>query len=267
MNQYRLYKGAWIFMEESKEKLLSEKESEDLLRKGGLMIRNTYDFDTKEETSFWFIIKDELEDISELPFSARRNVRRALRFYNIRKIDIKEFSEKAYPVIISAQKSYKIKTHHTTQKEFYSEIEQYITDNNKEFWSVERKDSGATVAMAINTVKCESCEYDTMRCNPEALRDRSYPYYGLIYEMNRHYLGERKFKYVSDGSRSITEHSNIQPFLEYNFKFRKAYCKLRVYYKWWFGVVINVLFPFRNVIPFRNVRAILKMEEYSRSFK
>ena len=58
MNQYRLYKGAWIFLEESKENLLSEKESKDLLRNGGLMIRNTYDFDTKEETSFWFIIKD-----------------------------------------------------------------------------------------------------------------------------------------------------------------------------------------------------------------
>ena len=64
-HQYRLYKGAWIFLEESKEKSLSEKESKDLLRKGGLIIRNTYDFDTKEETSFWFVIKDSLENIRE----------------------------------------------------------------------------------------------------------------------------------------------------------------------------------------------------------
>ena len=31
--------------------------------------------------------------------------------------------------------------------------------------------------------------------------------------MNRYYLEELKLKYVNDGARSITEHSNIQPFL------------------------------------------------------
>ena len=267
MNQYRLYKDAWIFLEESEEKLLSEKESENLLRNGGLMIRNIYDFDIKEETSFWFIIKDELEGIAELPFSARRNIRRSLRIYNIKKINIEEFSEKAYPIIISAQKSYKIKTHHTSKKEFHSEIERFIKDGNKEFWLVERKIDGEVVAIAINTIKSSSCEYDTMRCVPEALRDRTYPYYGLIYEMNRHYLGERKFKYVSDGSRSITEHSNIQEFLMHNFKFRKAYCRLKVFYKKWFGVVIKVLFPFKNIVPSRKIKAVLRMEEYSRDFK
>ena len=51
INQYRYYKGAWIFLEESKETLLSKKESDQLLKKGGLMVRNIYDFDCKEETS------------------------------------------------------------------------------------------------------------------------------------------------------------------------------------------------------------------------
>ena len=102
---WRLYKSTWIFLEESEEKKLSPEDAKALLKKQGLMIRNTYDFDTKEETSFWFIVKDNLEDISELPFSARRNIRRALRFYNIKKININEFSEKALPIINSAQKN------------------------------------------------------------------------------------------------------------------------------------------------------------------
>ena len=266
MNQYRFYKNTWIFLEESKEKRLSTEEAHALLKKRGMMIRNTYDFDTKEETSFWFIVKDNLEDISQLPFSARRNIRRALRFYNIKKININEFSEKALPIINSAQKSYKVKSKVTSKKEFEAEVEQYKEDNNKEFWIVERKSDNEAVAIAVNTIKKDSCEYDTMRCNAEALRDRSYPYYGLIYEMNRHYLGERKFKYVNDGSRTLTEHSSIQDFLIHNFKFRKAYCKVKIYYKWWFSVVIKVLFPFRNIIPIRNIRGILKMEEYSREF-
>ena len=263
---WRLYKSTWIFLEESEEKKLSPEDAKTLLKKQGLMIRNTYDFDTKEETSFWFIVKDNLEDISELPFSARRNIRRALRFYNIKKININEFSEKALPIINSAQKSYKVKSKVTSKKEFEAEVEQYKKDNNKEFWIVERKSDNEAVAIAVNTIKKDSCEYDTMRCKSEALHDRSYPYYGLIYEMNRHYLGERMLKYVNDGSRTLTEHSLIQDFLIHNFKFRKAYCKLKIYYKWWLNVVIKVLFPFKNIIPIRNIRGILKMEEYSREF-
>ena len=263
---WRLYKSTWIFLEESEEKRLSAEEANALLKKRGLMIRNTYDFDTKEETSFWFIVKDYLEDISELPFSARRNIRRALRFYNIKKIDLNEFSEKALPIINSAQKSYKVKSKVTSKKEFEAEVEQYKEDNNKEFWIVERKIDNEAVAIAVNTIKKDSCEYDTMRCKSEALHDRSYPYYGLIYEMNRHYLGEKMLKYVNDGSRTVTEHSLIQDFLIHNFKFRKAYCKLKIYYKWWLNVVIKVLFPFKNIIPIRNIRGILKMEEYSRHF-
>ena len=266
MSQYRLYKNTWIFLEESEEKRLSTEEANALLKKRGLMVRNTYDFDTKAETSFWFIIKDNLEDISELSFSTRRNIRRALRFYNIKKINVNEFSEKALPIINSAQKSYKVKSKVTSKKEFEAEVEQYKKDDNKEFWIVERKSDNEAVAIAVNTIKKDSCEYDTMRCKSEALHDRSYPYYGLIYEMNRHYLGERMLKYVNDGSRTLTEHSLIQDFLIHNFKFRKAYCKLKIYYKWWLNVVIKVLFPFKNIIPIRNIRGILKMEEYSRHF-
>ena len=79
--------------------------------------------------------------------------------------------------------------------------------------------------------------------------------------MNEHYLGELKLKYVSDGTRSITEHSNIQPFLEHNFKFRKAYCKLKVKYKWWFGIIVRALLPFQKQIRNINAKAILRMHK------
>ena len=265
IKQYRYYKGAWIYLDESKEKLLSKKESMELLKKGGLFVRNIYNFDCEEETAFWFIIKDKIEDISELPFSARRNIRRALKFYNIKKISLKEFSDIAFPIITSAQKSYKIKCHVTNKNEFDDMIKKYETESDKEFWLVERKDNGEAVAISINRIKSDSCEYDDMKCKPETLKNRTYPYYGLIYIMNKHYLEEKKFRYVSDGSRSISEHSNIQEFLMHNFGFRKAYCKINIFYKRWLNVVIKVLFPFRNIIPFRNIRAILRMEEYSRN--
>ena len=267
MNQYRLYKGAWIFLEESEEKLLSKEESKNLLRNGGLMIRNTYDFDIKEETSFWFIIKDKLEDISELPSSTRKKIRRSLNTYNFRMCTIEELKNVAYGIIRSAEKSYKVRCRPTSADDFKTLTNEYKSQNNREYWCIENKSDGSIVGFSVNAIKSDSCEYDNAKCLVESLHNSTYPYYGLFFEMNRHYLGERKFRYVSDGSRSITEHSNIQEFLMYNFRFRKAYCKLKVFYKNWFGVVVKVLFPFRNVIPFRNVRAVLKMEEYSRSFK
>ena len=264
INQYRYYKGAWIFLEENKETLLSKKESKELLKKGGFFVRNIYNFDCEEETSFWFVIKDKIEDISELPFSARRNIRRALRFYNIKKISLKEFSEIAFPIITSAQHSYKIKCHVINRNEFDEMIRNYEKESDKEFWVVERKDNGEAVAISINRIKSDSCEYDDLKCKPEALNDRTYPYYGLIFTMNKHYLEEKKMKYVNDGSRSISGHSNIQEFLMHNFGFRKAYCKLHIFYKWWFFVVIKALFPFRKCITFRNLRSVLRLEEHSK---
>ena len=264
MNQYRFYKKSWIFLEESKETLLSKEESRTLLKKGGYFIRNTYDFDTEKKTSFWFIIKDKLEDISELPFSARRNIRRSQRFYNFKKSDREFVRNNCYNIFLSRQITYRVKNHIVTMEEFELLIDEYEHENVIDYWVVEDKDTNEIIGFSINRVKSNSCDYDLMCCSPDSMRNRTYPYYGLIYSMNKYYLGEKKLKYVSDGSRTITEHSNIQDFLMHNFKFRKAYCKLKVHYKWWVGVVVKLLFPFRNVIPFRNVKAILKMEEYSR---
>lgn len=267
LQSWRLYKGAWIFLEESEGELLTKENSKALLSKGGLMIRNTYDFDIKEETSFWYIIKDSIEDISALPSSTRKKIRRALKIYSFRRITLDELKVVGYDVVVSAEKSYKEKSGHTTQKDFEVLIEEYARQNNKECWCVENKITGEIVGFSVNTLKKDSCEYDNAKCKTEALHDCSQPYYGLFYVMNKYYLGERRCRYVSDGSRSITEHSNIQDYLIYNFKFRKAYCKLKVHYKWWFGVLVGILFPFRNIVSFRNVRAVLRMEEYSRDFK
>jgi len=91
--------------------------------------------------------------------------------------------------------------------------------------------------------------------------------YGLIFEMNRYYLQERGLKYVLDGARSMTEHSNIQPMLEEKFKFRKAYCDLQLFYKPLIGMAVKVLFPFRRLIKHPKVVAILRQEAWARGLE
>lgn len=102
-----------------------------------------------------------------------------------------------------------------------------------------------------------------MKAYPEW--QKKYAYYGLIYEMNRFYLEERKVKYVNDGERSITNHSNMQPFLIDKFHFKKAYCHFNITYKWWLGFVINSLYPLRKLIKVRQLQALLNMEAMARN--
>jgi hypothetical protein len=70
--------------------------------------------------------------------------------------------------------------------------------------------------------------------------------------------------YVNDGARSITNHSNIQPFLIDKFNFRKAYCRLNIYYKCWLGITIKILYPFRKFISNTTVKAVLNIEAMAR---
>lgn len=82
MKGYRLYKGAWIAIDESKSKFLDATQIKELLSNGGYFIRNIYNFDTSAETSFWYVIKDSFGGLEELSTGARRDVRKSLRIYD-----------------------------------------------------------------------------------------------------------------------------------------------------------------------------------------
>ena len=265
VKDYRLYKGAWVCIDELHSNKLSRMECKKLLSHGGLFVRNVYDFDTPTPTSFWYVIKDSFGGLEELTSGARRDVRKSLRTYNVRRITVDELRTVGYPIFASAQESYKVKCEVVSQEAFDAMIDTYEKKGERmEYWGVEKIESGEIVAVAVNTLKESSCEYSTLKCKPEALKDGTQPYYGLIYEMNRHYLTERGMKYVNDGARSITNHSNIQPFLISKFKFRKAYCQLSIHYKWWLGVIVKILYPFRKLIPIKKVSQMLDMEAMCR---
>ena len=81
MNGYRLYKNYWVADEPPYlEKKLSARQAHDILKQGeGLMLRNIYDWDCHEKTSFWFVINDKPMRMENLPSKVRNMVRRALK--------------------------------------------------------------------------------------------------------------------------------------------------------------------------------------------
>ena len=90
------------------------------------------------------------------------------------------------------------------------------------------------------------------------------PMYGLYDARNKYYIAEQKLKYVLTSARSVTAHSEIQSFLIEKFGFRKAYCNLKIYYKPWLRLLINMAFPFRKYMPISPIKNLLAFEALNR---
>lgn len=264
---YTVYKHCLVWNKDTKdEKQLPPLEISSLLSDNysHWMLRNCYDWDCGVETNFWEIIQDRHHDISELPSRVRNQIRRCLRNCDIKKISNKELVEhNGYMVYSDAFSRYRNVTQSILNREQWEQ--NILNSSDKEYWGVFVKEDNKLIAWSLNTIAQKSVSYSTLKAVPSEM-NKHYPFYGLLYVMGEYYLNERGFEYVSDGWRSVTEHSNIQPFLEQKFLFRKAYCKMELHYAWWLKLIINILFPFRRftLIPL-SVRNLLKFEEINRN--
>lgn len=227
------------------------------------MLRNIYDWDCGFETNFWEVICDQCHSIETLPSKTRNQIRRSLRDCDIRQITAKEFVEaNGFEVYKkSFERYHDVTVHIMNREQWESTILEHC--DRYEYWGVFVKETGRLIAYGMNSIKGNGVNYNTLKAIPEFM-NKHYPYYGLLFQMNGYYLGERGFRYVSDGFRSITEHSNIQPFLEKNFYFRKAYCKMRIYYKPWLKTCISIAYPFRKFLGNKSIKHLLNQEEISR---
>ena len=257
MLDYHLYRKAWRFSgAPHNETRLNKAEWKSLLKQGGLLVRNTFDFDSLSETTFWYIIKDHFGDLEELSPRVRNKIRHGQQSFDYKLIDPSLLKEKGYPIMADTYANYAVKDRTMNEAIFKEYLLQYDFD----YWGVFEKGSDELVGFCLVRLWNDSCEYDLSGMMNRYKHNGSYPYYGLYHTLNRHYLQERRFKYVSDGSRSITEHSHVHEYLIQNFGFRKAYCQLKIHYPWWMRLVVKMLYPFRKIITMPNVSAVLRME-------
>lgn len=265
---YYLYRKAWRFAgPPHEEQKLDDETCHNLLTMGGLMVRNTYDFDCKEETSFWNLIKDQFGGLDELTGNTRKKVRRSMEKLDFRPVCHELVKAQGFPILKATYDDYAIADRITTVQSF----EAYMKECGQEefdYWGIYDRDNDKLIGFFTVRLWAHACEYGLVAVLPEYKRkNTSYPYYGLFYTMNQYYLQEKGFRYVTDGSRSITEHSNIQTFLEEKFHFRKSYCRLAVHYRWWLKIAVTLLYPFRKIISLPRIKAILNMEAMQRGEK
>lgn len=251
-----MYKNSWIKKTGlAASRRVTKQEGQSLMKAGGLYVRNIYNWDKQEPSSFWYVIKDEFGGVEELPSKARNQVRKSLKTYNIKLVSFEEMLEQGYSLFNKSRERFGEKVL-ITMEQWKARL---LRDNNSDYWIGYDMETGNPASFAINAVFEDYVDYSTMGISPE-FPNNTYPMYGLIYEMNRYYLEEKKVPFVCDGARSITEHSNIQTVLEEKFKFRKAYCDIQVFYKSWLGMAVKMLYPFRRIIRNHKITALLNQE-------
>ena len=262
---WRLYQGTLIPDSPPHiEIYLTREEQKELLKKTkAYFIRWTNEWD-KREGCFWYVIKDEKEDIMKLSQNTRSKIRRGLKKLKVEKIKKNIVAKEGYEVYISAFKRYKTFLKPLKKDKF---IESVLNDNdNIDYWGVFY--GNKLIAYSQNIIEYNVCNYSVIKFHPDYLK--FYTSYALFYIMNTYYLNEKNFLYVNDGARSLSHQTNIQNYLIKKFKFRKAYCKLNIAYKKDIEILVNILFPFRKMIYkidnniFQKLSVLLKHEEIRR---
>lgn len=268
--QWKYYHGALLPKTAPHIKIeLTKNEEQELARLSkSYFVRYVSDWDKKEESQFWYVIKDKFGGLEELSSNTRSKVRRGLKNCIVKKVTKELIADYGFEVYHQAFRNYSTYIKPVNKEGFVNNI---LACDKCDFWAVYKKDEDKIIAYCQNLIEDNSINYSTIKFHPDYLK--LYPSYALFFEMNQYYLNEKKFLYVNDGARSISHETNIQKFLIEKFKFRKSYCNLHIIYRWDIGLAVKVLYLFKLFIPkvnskvFNKISVLLKQEEIRRSFE
>ena len=261
LNDFVLYKNVWVNNNNiHHSERLNNHQYKGLLKKGGFLVRNIYNWDKTTPGSFWYIIKDYFGGLDELPTKVRNQVRKSLKTYDYKIVSKDWMRDNGLSLFNKSRERFGGNKLHLNKIEW----EKKIDLEHAEYWVGFDKSSGVPSTFAINQVFNDYCSYAIMGISPD-FPNSTYPMYGLIFEMNHYYLERQNILFVTDGARTISSHSNIQSFLEDKFKFRKAYCDMQLIYRPLFGLIIKMLFPFRKIIKEKHLTQLLNQEAMARN--
>lgn len=231
-----------------------------------LLARWTTDYDCGYETGWWYVIKDAPFDINSLKAKRRYEINKGKKNFVVRKIDPSKYVEELYQVLVCALKSWPEKYRPNIKKDnFEKDIDKWSKDI---VYAGFARNTNEMCGFAYLKKYPGHLEFSILRVKPEKERDGiNAAIVAGILEDNNEKIG--KNFYINDGARSVRHETAFQDYLEKYFGFRKAYCKLHVFYRFPLNIVVRVLFPLRKKIKSESkigsmLCAILKMEDFRR---
>jgi hypothetical protein len=234
-----------------------------------LLARWTSDFDCGSETSWWYVIKDNVFDLRALKSKRRYEINKGNKNFDVKIIDPKQYKEEIFYCQVQAFSVYPKKYRPAVvHDEFVKSIDDW--DEYIAYGAFCKSDGKLSGYALIKKVDERYISFDVQKTIPEY--EKLGVNFALVYEI---LVSQEEFLknggYICDGARSISHETNFQDFLEKYFEFRKAYCKLHVKYKPKIAQMVKILYPFKKILRsfdgikiVHKINAILKMEEIVR---
>lgn len=235
-----------------------------------IFARWTTDFDCEKETNWWYVIKDTPFDISSLKSKRRYDINKGIKNFDVRLIDPLEYKEKLLEIQIEAYASYPEKYRPTVNEDVFLK-KTVFTWTDYVVLGAFYRESNELVGYALLTKEDNHyVDFMVLRVIPKY---EKYAVNAAIVEgIMRHFHDFlSKGGVLCDGARSILHETAFQEYLEKNFGFRKAYCKLHIAYNPKIKWLIKLVYPLRKILYLldsisivHKVNSVLKMEEIVR---
>ena len=226
----------------------------------------TSHYDCGYETDWWYCILDKPFDIFAIKSKRKSQLNQAVKNFDIRILDVKEYAKQMFDVHQSAWKTYhKTGTFDAEQERFCKDVEQW-EDMVFGAFDKESKQLAAYYRVKINTTHIDLV---TLKSNPNFEKKRvNLAIMFFVYNFFSHDIEQGKYLFGS--SRNIYHQTNFQEFRKKNFGFRKVYTHLHIQYAPFVAPIIKIIYPFRKIIkkiPFtfaNQISGVLLMEEICR---
>lgn len=250
---------------------IAEKTAEKVLALSGRpFVRWSADFGINQKTQWWYVLRTKPWHLQQASRNTRSKIRRGMKRFTTRVVSPLEIRKQGYKLCLLAEQRYDRKGFVIPEEKFNRNIEVAGKYSDVfEFYGVYEGDS--LVGFSENYIQNEAVFLEKIWYAPADLSH--YSSYVFIQGILEHYLNERKFKYVLDGSRSIHHKTNIQDYLINVFGFTKTYAKLNVIYDKKFNVLVKAAYPFSGVFKgmskntnsaFGNTTSAILKQEYIR---
>lgn len=211
-----------------------------------MLARWTTHFDYPARTDFWYCILDKPFDISAIKSKKRYYIKKGIAAFEIRMIDPENYFDELYRITDLALQTYDDYKKPQDKEQFIAEIKE-ASSRWKFLGAFFKEDNQMQGYIKV-------CEYEkyvdfmSMKANP--LYEKKQINAALVNGLCAFYKDKlaNGAYYICDGMRAINHNTNFQEYLEKNFTFRKAYCRLHMAYRPSLDIVIKVLFPFRKYI-------------------
>jgi len=225
-----------------------------------LLVRWTTNYDCDFETQWWYTVLDHPFSLEKIKAKHRYQIKQGIKNFRIQKIDFEKNRERILEILNT------VKVKNYTQNETKSISK---PTNGMIYIGAFDNDSNELVGYAVITEHETYVDFTTLKVLSEY--EKKSINAAIIYHIVDMYNEKLGDIYISNGERTINHKTTFNDYLIRLFEFRKVYCKLHIKYRWWFGIIVKCLFPFRSIIKTKaetnqicqQVYGVLQMEEYS----